>query len=141
MVKIAGFIATLLPCAAFAQADAIAPAGWADDPPSLNALVEIARGESPLRVAVQRYSEDIAAIERRYPVAYSPARTARLRKHHEGWRQQLAELDFASLGREGQLDYLTLRNRIAYNLDRLELDEERAAQIAPLVPFFDDVRL
>jgi hypothetical protein len=141
MVKLAGFIAALLPCAAFAQAEAIAPAGWADDPPSLTALVDIARRESALRVAVQRYSEDIAAIERRFPVVYSPARTARLRKHHEGWRQKLAELDFASLGREGQLDYLTLRNRILYNLDRLKLDEERAAQVAPLVPFFDEVRL
>jgi hypothetical protein len=141
MVKLARFVAALLPCAAFAQADAVAPAGWADDPPSLAALVELARGESTLRVAVQRYSEDIAALERRYPVVYSPARTARLRKHHEGWRQKLAELDFASLGREGQLDYLTLRNRILYNLDRLKLDEERAAQVAPLVPFFNDVRL
>ena len=140
-MKLVGLIAALLPCVAIAQSNAIAPAGWADDPPSLGALVEIARGESALRVAVQRYSEDIAALERRFPVVYSPARNARLRKHHEGWRQKLAELDFASLGREGQLDYLTLRNRILYNLDRLKLDEERAAQVAPLVPFFDDVRL
>ena len=140
-MKLVGFLAVLLPCAAFAQSNVIAPAGWADDPPQLSSLVEIARAESTLRVAVQRYTEDIAALERRYPVAYSPARTARLRKHHEGWRQKLAELDFASLGREGQLDYVALRNRIAYNLDRLTLDEERAAQIAPLVPFFDDIRL
>jgi hypothetical protein len=145
-VKFAGFIAALLPCAAIvpcamAQSNAIAPAGWADDPPSLNSLVAMARVESVLRVAVQRYTEDIAAIERRYPVAYSPARTARLRKHHEGWRQKLAELDFAGLDREGQLDYVALRNRIAYNLDRLALDEGRAAQVAPLVPFFDDIRL
>jgi hypothetical protein len=140
-LKVVVFIAALLPCAAFAQSNVIAPAGWADDPPQLSALVEIARGESALRVAVQRYTEDIAALERRYPVAYSPARSARLRKHHESWRQRLAELDFASLDREGQLDYIALRNRIAYNLDRSRLDDERAAQIASLVPFFDDIRL
>lgn len=140
-MKLMHVIAALLPCAAFAQSNAIAPDGWADDPPRLASLVEVARGESALRVAVQRYSEDIAALERRFPIPYSPARHARLRKHHEGWRERLAELDFDSLGREGQLDYLTLRDRIAYNLDRLALDEERAAQIAPLVPFFDDIRL
>jgi hypothetical protein len=141
MVKFVALVVAFLPCSVFAQSSVIAPAGWADDPPSLNGLVEMARGESALRVAVQRYSEDIAAIERRYPVAYSPARSARLRRHHEGWRLKLAELDFESLGREGQLDFLTLRNRIAYNLDRLKLDDERAAQIAPLVPFYDDLRL
>jgi hypothetical protein len=141
-VKTAGLVAALLlPCLSFAQSGAAAPAGWADDPPSLGALVEIARGESSLRVAVTRYAEDIAALERRYPVPYSPARIARLRKHHEGWRRKLAEVDFAALGREGQLDYIALRNRIAYNLDRLKLDEERAAQFAPLVPFYDDIRL
>ena len=118
-----------------------APAGWADDPPSLNALVEFARGESSLRVAVVRYTEDIAAVERRYPVVYSPARIERLRKLHTGWQQKLGELDFAKLDREAQIDYLALRNRIAYHLELLKLDEVRAAQMKPLVPFFDDIRL
>jgi hypothetical protein len=103
--------------------------------------VEFARAESTLRVAVTRYTEDIAAVERRYPVIYSPARIARLRKLHEGWKQKLAELDFAKLDREGQIDHVALRNRIHYALDRLALDEQRAAQIRPLLPFFDDIRL
>src|SRR5262249_14001228 len=45
------------------------------------------------------------------------------------------------LDREAQIDYVALRNRIAYNLDRLGLDEQRAAQMKPLLPFFDDIRL
>jgi hypothetical protein len=131
-----------LPVAVFAQSPApTTPAGWADDPPSLNALVELARTESVLRVAVTRYTQDIAAVERRYPVQYSPARIARLRKLHEGWRQQLATLDFSKLDREGQIDYLALRNRITYALDRLALDEQRAVQLKPLLPFYDDIRL
>ncbi len=135
-------IVAAIPCAAFAQAPStLTPAGWADDPPALGALVDFARSESVLRVAVTRYTSDIAAVERRFPVLYSPARIARLRKLHEGWRQQLATLDFGKLDREGQIDYLALRNRIAYALDRLTLDERRATQFRPLVPFFDDIRL
>src|SRR5262245_45556552 len=103
MKKLAAWIVAL-PCLSFAQGVS-APDGWADDPPSLPALVEFARGESLLRVAVQRYTEDIEALERRFPIAYSPARIARLRKLQEGWRQQIANLDFARLDREGQIDF------------------------------------
>jgi hypothetical protein len=125
-----------------AEASSIdAPVGWAEDPPALNALVEFARNESSLRVAIERYVQDAAAIERRYPVAYSPVRNARLRQHSEGWRRRLAELDFASLNFEGQIDYVALRNRIDHDIDRLRLSAERAVQIAPLLPFFDDIRL
>lgn len=140
-MKRLALIVAAIPCSLFAQPPDSTAAGWAGDPPSIPALVDFARSESLLRVAVVRYTEDIAAIERRYPVWYSPARIARLRKLHEGWRDQLAALDFAKLEREGQLDYLALRNRIAYALDRLKLDEQRAAQIRPLVPFYDDIRL
>ena len=125
-----------------AQAPGVAaPAGWADDPPALSSLVTFARGESDLRTVVTRYVQDRAAIDRRYPVAGSGARIARLRTLAEGWRKRLAEVDFDTLNFEGQLDYLTLRNRIDYDLATLKLVEERAAEIAPLLPFFDDARL
>jgi hypothetical protein len=130
-----------VPCLLFAQEPNKAlTAGWADDPPALASLVEFANEESSLRVAVVRYAQDIAAVERRYPVTYSPARIARLRKLAEGWRQRLAELEFKTLNFEGQIDYVALRNRIDYDLDRLRLTEERGAQIAPLLPFFDEIR-
>ena len=141
-MKKTGCLVAMIPCLALAQAAAVdAPTGWADDPPALTALVQMARGESSLRLAVTRYTQDIAAIERRYPVPYSPARLTRLQRHHTDWRAQLATLDFESLDRESQLDYVALRNRITYYLDRLKLEEARAAQVRPLLPFFDDLRL
>ncbi len=132
----------LVPAVAVAQESRVTlPAGWADDPPVLATLVEFARSESSLRVAVQRYTQDVAGLQRRFPVDYSPARTARLRKLAEGWRERLAALDFASLNAEGRIDYIALRNRIDYDLERLKLEDARAAQMAPLLPFFDDIRL
>lgn len=118
-----------------------ASASWASDPPRLTDLVAFARSESDLRGAVVRYLEDIASIERRYPVLYSPARHARLRRLHEGWSAELAAVDFSSLNQEGQIDYVTLRNRIAYNLETLRLTEGRGAQIGPLLPFADEIGL
>ncbi|MBB5518392.1 DUF885 family protein [Amphiplicatus metriothermophilus] len=127
--------------AAKAQApDAAALQGWAEDPPVLSALVAFAQTESDLRASVVRYVEDKAAIGRRYPVLYSSARAARLRAFHEGWRARLIEVDFNSLNQEGRIDYILLRNRIDYDLAMLDLAEQRAKEIAPLVPFADSIR-
>lgn len=132
----------LMPTCLFAQnADIMLPEGWGDDPPALDSLVSFARGESELRVAVIRYLEDKAAIERRYEVLYSPARQQRLLAFLEGWQQQLERLTFEELRHEGRLDYIALRNRITYDLETLQLNTERGEQIAPLLPFGDRLRL
>jgi len=118
----------------------VLPPGWDEDPPALDSLVDFARHESELRVAVNRYLEDKAAIGRRYEVLYSPVRIERFTNFHLGWQQRLNELPFEELSKEGQIDYIALRNRIAYDLEVLQLEERRGAEIAPLLPFFDDLR-
>jgi hypothetical protein len=117
------------------------PEGWADDVPAISSLVAYARGESNLRTAVTRYVEDCAAIQRRYPVQFSPVRIERLRKFHESWRQRLGEVDFDNLNHEGQIDYILLRNRINHDLEGLRLSERNSAEISQLVPFRDEIRL
>jgi len=132
----------LAPTIASAQADVVVPPdGWASDPPVISSLVAFARTESDLRTAIASYVEDRAGLERRYPVLYSPARIARLRKFNEDWKRQLADVDFDHLNHEGQIDYILLRNRIDYALEMLKLDEARAAEIAPLIPFSDQIRV
>jgi hypothetical protein len=136
-----GFLLVAMPALAFAQTPA-APtqSGWGDDPPSLASLVAFAHQESDLRVAATRYSADAAAIERRYPVAYSPVRAARLAKFQEGWRRRVGELDFDSLNFEGKIDYIALHNRIDYEIEKLRLQQERSAQMATLLPFQEAIR-
>jgi uncharacterized protein (DUF885 family) len=114
--------------------------GWAADPPLLSALVEYARNESELRVVLERYRLDLAALNRRYPIEHSPARQARLDEFYGGWQARLSELDFDALSQEGRIDYILLRNRIRFDREMLRLDEERWAEIAPLVPFTDKLR-
>lgn len=114
--------------------------GWADDPPELSSLVEFAREQSDLRVVLERYIHDKAAIERRYEIQYSPVRHERLRRFHEDLAVRLAELPFGSLNHEGQIDYVLLRNRITFDQAMLQLEEERWAQIEPLLPFAARIR-
>jgi hypothetical protein len=132
----------LLPCSLFAQNNnLVLPAGWDGDPPALTSLVVFARGESDLRVAVNRYLLDKEAIERRYEVQYSPVRIERLTRFYLGWQAQIQALAFDNLNHEGQVDFIALRNRVEYDLESLRLQEERAQQIAPLLPFSDSLRL
>jgi hypothetical protein len=127
--------------AAPAQAPQRQADGWADDPPALATLVSFARSESELRVAVERYLADKAALERRYEVQYSPTRSARLRAFHTGWQRRLTELDFDALNREGKVDYVLLRDRIAFDLALLDLGDRRWNEMAALLPFTDSIRV
>lgn len=124
-----------------APAEAQTGANWTDDPPPAAPMIAFARAESDMRTAVTHYLQDVASLQRRYPVLYSPVRHARLRTLHEGWRAQLNAVDYEALNPEGRIDYVTLQSRITYNLEQLRLADERAAQIGPLLPFADRIRL
>jgi uncharacterized protein (DUF885 family) len=123
-----------------AASTAAAMDGWAADPPVLSALVEAARNESELRVVLDRYRLDLAALNRRYPIDYSPERQARLDRFYSGWQARLNELDFDALSQEGKIDHILLRVRIRFDREMLRLDGERWAEIAPLVPFAEQLR-
>jgi hypothetical protein len=114
--------------------------GWSGDPPVLASLVDAAKTESDLRLAVDRYLLDKAAIERRYDVPYSPVRHARLKTFYQGWKQRVAEADFGAFNPEGRIDYLLLRNRIEYDIEMLALADRRWTEMATLIPFFDSLR-
>ena len=112
--------------------------GIAQDAPPLVSLT--AMQISDLRVAVELYSEDKAAILRRYEVEYSPVRRERLRRFYQSWQQRLAEADFEALNREGQVDFILFKNRLRFELEMLRVEEQRWQEMAPLLPFADWLR-
>ncbi len=90
---------------------------------------------SELRDLVDHYSEDRAALLRRYDAEYSPVRRARLRSFHSDWQDRLGELDFEALGVEGRIDFLLLEAELRYRLELLAREEEIFEEMAPLLPF------
>jgi len=133
--------AALLAAGAGAQEPPVAPPeGWAEDPPKISALVAFERTVSDLRTAILSYVEDGAVIGRRYPVRYSPVRMDRYEKFYDGWAAELEKVEFDGLNHEGRIDYILLRNQIRYDQAMLDLQRRRAKEIAPLIPFFDDLR-
>jgi uncharacterized protein (DUF885 family) len=119
-----------------AQAAGTPPAqAWTADPPALGSLVDFARAQSDLRVAVDRYNLDRAAIHRRYDVQFSPGRRDRLREFYRGWDARLRALDFDALNHEGKVDYVLLRNRLEFERAMLDEEERMVAEMQPLLPF------
>lgn len=97
------------------------------------ALMETSR--SPLESVVERWAADHQAVVRRFPVEASARRRDRLRQFAEAWRKRLEEIDFDGLNTEGKVDYLLLDNALKRDLARLDLDDKKAKDTAPLLPF------
>lgn len=108
---------------------------WAQDPPALSSLVDFGRGQSDLRVAVERYSQDRSALLRRWDVPFSPVRRDRMRSFYQGWLARLGEADFAVLNHEGQVDHILLRHQVTFELEMLDQEAREASEMAALVPF------
>jgi hypothetical protein len=98
--------------------------GWAQDPPVLESLVELARSESELRTALSSYSSGRGAMLRSLEgLGEAAARETQLR-WYGSWLQELEGLDFDALSREGQVDYIGLRNRIEFEMAMAEEGRE-----------------
>jgi hypothetical protein len=91
--------------------------------------------ESELRDVVERYSLDLAALQRRYPVESSPERTARLQKFYADWKARAAGLEFDRLSVEGRIDHILLRSRIDYETRLLAREVQWRTDARPLLPF------
>jgi hypothetical protein len=136
------FLIVVGPVKLFAQdSDVALDPSWSESPPQVSTLVNFAKQESEMRVAVTRYLEDKAALERRYPVRYSPVRHSRLQEFYQGWQQAISEVDFDDLSYEAQIDFILLQNRLAFELEMLDLNERQWDEISGLVPFADSLRL
>lgn len=101
--------------------------------PPLSTLMD--RPASELRTMVERVQIDERDLSRRWPVEYSPARTAAFRGFLTAWQARLAEVGFDRLGQEGKVDYLLLRNHLGHELALLGRDEARFNEMKGLLPF------
>src|SRR6266581_1596977 len=109
-------------------------------------LGELNPTESEMRPLIERYVVDRGSLTRSYPVSLSSVRQARFRQFYTDWLAQLQKLNFDSMGQEGKVDYLLLKNHLEYELRQMDIQAKQLAEIQPLVPFaktiadFEDAR-
>jgi uncharacterized protein (DUF885 family) len=85
---------------------------------------------------IETYAADLASVERTYPTEISATRQARLETLANDQEAALRATDFTALSRNGQIDYILLRNAVERLRARVKLDRTRAAEIEPLLPFY-----
>jgi uncharacterized protein (DUF885 family) len=107
-----------------------------DKPPASAApAADLDSYSSAMRPFIERYTADLGALERTYPISVSPTRQSRLARFYAGWREQLAKMDFEALDVESRADYLLFDNRLRYEERQLELRAKQFQEIEPLLPF------
>jgi len=111
-----------LPSTLEAQAAASDRVGPAAPPPS------------ELRERVERFTQDRAVLLRFHDLD-SALRRERMAAFYREWEEELDALDHGALGVEGRIDRVLLQNRLRYELERLEVAEESAAERERLLPF------
>lgn len=128
-------IATSQPPASTAPVKADTPAEALASVPNLNTL--ISNTTSELAPVIERYSADLASINRRYDASDSPDQRRRMRDFYTSWRTRLTEIPFDRLKQEGKVDYVLLDNRLKYQLALLDRADKERAESAELIPFAD----
>ncbi len=91
-------------------------------------------GPSDLRDQVERFTANRAALYRRYDVD-SPTRHDRLRAFYREWEEALNRKDYDGLNLQGKIDYQLLRNRLSYEMRRLDIERERYQEALEPLPF------
>ncbi len=106
-------------------------------PPELAQLTKPASSE--LRELVERFTTDRDELERFYSVKTSALHLRRMREFYQAWQQRLGQMAFETLGVEGRIDYTLLRTHLVYELRLLDREEARAREIAPVLPFAEEI--
>lgn len=105
------------------------------DPAAYVPEIPHATATSELRDLVTRYVQDRQAIQRFYTVQGSAARRERFRAFNRAWLAALPRTNFTSLSKQGQIDYVLLRNEVENELALLDREERMLGGTAPLLPF------
>jgi hypothetical protein len=81
-----------------------------------------------------QYEADRAVLGRMFDYPFSGAHRARRAELLVSWRERLDAVDFEGLARAGQIDWLLLDGELQHDLDGLESDRSREAEVLWLLP-------
>jgi uncharacterized protein (DUF885 family) len=84
---------------------------------------------------VRLYQTDNNGVSRFYDLPRSEQRLDRMDAVYKDWQAKLAAVDFAALDQQGKIDYILLRNEIANQIAKQELERRWLAEIDEALPF------
>lgn len=84
---------------------------------------------------IQQYRADWTSMSRFHDLRWSPASYDQWERFYRSQLDRLAEVQFESLGQQGQIDYVLLRNKLRSSLADLALDRRWLGELGELLPF------
>ena len=84
---------------------------------------------------VAQYQSDQGTLQRVWSFPFCPARHSRMAALHADWLERVDQVDFESLPRNAQIDWLLLRNQIEHNLRSTMTERSLTTDNLALVPF------
>ncbi|MBX3120345.1 MAG: DUF885 family protein [Fimbriimonadaceae bacterium] len=91
--------------------------------------------DSELAPRIRNFSADRSSLSRKYPIALSEEREKRFKAFYDEALKDLKKVAFVGLSKDGQVDYILLRNELEHALKQIDLDAKKRKEIAPLMPF------
>jgi hypothetical protein len=89
----------------------------------------------PMRAVIDRYAEDIEALERRYSLRDAKSRRERLGDFHREQLEKLRQLKFSDLDVAGRIDYALLKTKCESELKELAHRHKQFEETGGLIPF------
>ena len=90
---------------------------------------------SVMRDLIERWTDDVGALERRYPIDISRERRERLVRFHEETLAALDRVDFDALDQDSRVDWLLFQNHLRFRLRQIDRDWKRFEEVSALLPF------
>ena len=94
---------------------------------------------SDMRSYLERFSTDRGGITRFYNLNTSPVRLNRVQRFFTEQQEAQRDIDFESMGRDGRIEYILLRNLLTYEQRSITHQKERIEEATPLLPFADSI--
>ena len=94
---------------------------------------------SGLTEMIERFRADQGTLRQFYTIDVSAARYARMKRFYSETLSAITRVKFDSLGQDGRVDYLLLRNYCEHMLRHLDLQWKAADEASPLVPFAETI--
>ena len=89
----------------------------------------------PTRAVIDRYAEDLEALERRYSLRDAESRSERLAQFYQQTLEKLRQLKFPDLDVAGRIDYALLKTKCEAELKELAHGRKQFEEASGLIPF------
>lgn len=89
---------------------------------------------------IDQFRADAQTIDRRFRVPLDKGRAELAERLLKEWQSRLTRVDFDALARDGQVDYLLLRNEIEHRLALIARDAHRDEAACKLLPYLEKLQ-